>query len=102
MWNTDVESLLPCDLVQVLPLPSIASRVNVREEGFHTSGSPWKEGTLGCVLVTTSEPPVYYGVTAGHVQLNSHPTSPQEMIHTEVEEATASILKDPSHDVACV
>jgi hypothetical protein len=41
---------LPKDLIEVSVVPRLRAAITVTEEGVHTSGSPWKAGTLGAIL----------------------------------------------------
>jgi hypothetical protein len=56
------ESLLPVDLVEVRGVPTRGT-VEPNEEGFSTSGSPWKEGSLGGGLKYGER---FVGITSGH------------------------------------
>ena len=57
------ENLLPLDLVEIKEVP-IRNAVYSSEEGFCTSGSPWKEGTVGGILRYGEKT---MGITSGHV-----------------------------------
>jgi len=95
-------ALLPEEVVEVVGLPNIASSVKVSEEGFHTSGSPWKEGTLGALFKCGDEP---YGVTCAHVHKYTPPKpTVRSNLHQEVNGETEPIYtqNDAELDVAFV
>lgn len=57
------DGLLPVDLVTVKGVPS-RNAIESSEEGFYTSGSPWKEGTIGGIIKYGE---TFVGLTSGHV-----------------------------------
>ena len=48
-YRSKYEGILPCDVIEVNFREEIPE-VYVKEEEFHTNGSPWRQGTLGGVL----------------------------------------------------
>jgi len=58
----------PADVAQVVGLDNIDKKISINVEGFHTSGSPWKSGTLGAIFLSNI---MYYGMTCEHVQRNA-------------------------------
>ena len=60
---SNFENLLPSDLIQIKRVP-IREPVAAIEEGFFTSGSPWKEGTVGGIVTYGDR---FIGITSGHV-----------------------------------
>ena len=52
----------PKDFIDVIEDPKLMGLL--KEEGFFTTGSPWKNGTLGCLMKCQDK---VYGITCKHV-----------------------------------
>lgn len=57
------ENYLPADLVKIVGIGD-KNAIVVVEEGFQTTGSPWKKGTIGGVMRCGDS---LYGIGSGHV-----------------------------------
>ena len=57
------ENLLPFDVVNIKAVPD-RELAPPLVEGWHTSGSPWKEGTVGAIVKSG---PHFFGITSGHL-----------------------------------
>lgn len=57
------ENLLPIDVIQIKAIP-MREIIQSKVEGFNTSGSPWKQGTLGAIMHQGNH---FIGITSGHV-----------------------------------
>jgi hypothetical protein len=64
---SNFENLLPSDLIELKGVPT-REVVAAIDEGFCTSGSPWKEGTVGGILQYGNR---FIGITSGHVHRKS-------------------------------
>jgi len=67
MLRATCDNLLPIDVVSIQGIPNRRRALPV-EECLLTSGSPWKEGTLGGVMKSGSD---FIGITSGHVSKES-------------------------------
>jgi hypothetical protein len=74
--SLDYQNLLPYHLVEILGVQNRGLIVAI-EEGFHTSGEPWKLGTMGGIMKSDDQ---YFGVTSGHVNATQNPTFDQECV----------------------
>eukprot|EP00602_Paraphysomonas_sp_CaronLab_P005024 CAMPEP_0185031152 /NCGR_PEP_ID=MMETSP1103-20130426/18464_1 /TAXON_ID=36769 /ORGANISM="Paraphysomonas bandaiensis, Strain Caron Lab Isolate" /LENGTH=386 /DNA_ID=CAMNT_0027566577 /DNA_START=327 /DNA_END=1487 /DNA_ORIENTATION=+ len=92
------QGLLPIDMTDVKPLKGQGSTA-LSEEAFYTSGGIWKEGALGCVLMSGNKT---YGLTCHHVHSSSSLLGKSQN-WTEFNDICASegnvfSLKNPSMD----
>jgi hypothetical protein len=88
------ENLLPVDLIETKGV-SLREVVSANEEGFCTSGSPWKEGTVGGIVLYGKR---YIGITSGHV----HRKPVESFDDADCDDADPSSRRfiDPKVDVA--
>ena len=90
---SNYENLLPIDFVKVMAVADRKFDVPL-EEGFHTSCSPWQEGTVGGIM---KYGPRFIGITSGHV--HRKPMIANDGICVEPDLTLSSIV-DESVDVA--